>query len=306
MNEHEQNALGSEAGLGEDGFTDMSQLIADAVDRIRMKKEAPEAITGISTCFPSLDYFTSGLQRGDLIVVAGRPCMGKRSFVCNIAMHVALSCKLPVAILENETGGIALTIRMLASIAKIDRHDLRTGRIGDDESERLESAVDVIKKAPIYFSSLTPLTVQELSEQLRGLNRRTGGLGLVVVDCLPELKLSGEKMNDDYAIKIAHTSRYIKALAKELDVPIVVFSPVERDLEERCNKRPVLTDLPGMAAIANAADLVLIVYREEVYDTESEEKGTAQIIISRNREGSIGSFSLKFDGRYGNFVETNY
>lgn len=306
MNEHEQNALVSEPCLGEDSFTDMSKLTVDAVERISRKKGNPDAVTGIVTCFPSLDYYTPGLQRGDLIVVAGRPSMGKRFFVRNIAMHVALANKIPVAILKNDTGGIALAIRMIASITKIDCYDLRTGRIGDNESERLESAVDVLKKAPIYFSSLTPLSAQELGEQLRKLNQRTGGLGLVVVDCLPELKLSGEKMNDAYAIKIAHTSRYLKALAQELNVPIIVLSPVERDLEERCSKWPFLTDLPGMGAIANAADLVLMIYRDEIYNPESEDKGTAQIIVSKNLEGPVGAFSLKFDGRHGHFEEINY
>lgn len=292
--------------VGGDCFMDISKLVSDAVVHIRIKKEDPEAIIGISTCFPSLDNFTSGLQRGTLIVVAGRPSMGKGIFVHNIAVHVALVNKLPVAILENETGGVALTIRMLASIAKIGWHDLRTGEISDDESERFESAADTLKKAPIYFSSLTPLSVQELGNQLRQLSQRSGELGLIVVDCLPELKLSGEKMNNDYAIIIAHTSRYLKTLATELNAPLVVLSPVERDLEERSNKRPFLTDLPGKGAIANAADLVLMVYRDEVYDTESEESGTAQIIISRNHEGAIGGCSLKFDGRSGTFEEINY
>lgn len=294
------------AGLCEDTFTNMSQLIVDSVGRFRLRKACPNTITGISTCFPSLDNYTSGLQRGDLIVVAARPSMGERSFVLNIAMHVALINKLPVAIMENETGSDLLVNRLIASNAKLSWHDLRTGQIRDDNMERFECAIDVLKDAPIYFSSITPLSIQELGEQLRMLNKRTSGLELVVVDCLQELKLSDDQMNRESALKNAQTSRYLKALAKELNVPIVVFSPVERDIEERSNKRPVLADLSGKAAIANAADLVLIVYRDEVYDTESEDIGTAEIIIRKNLQGAVGSVRLKFDGRLGNFEEINH
>lgn len=305
MKQYEQSTSEPEVGR-DDGFSSMSQLIADAVKHIRGNETSPGAITGISTGFASLDHYTAGLQRGDLIVVAGRPSMGEHSLVRNIATHVALVNKLPVAIMDNETGGVSLAIRMISSITKIDCYDLRKGKIGCDESERFESAIDVLEQAPIYFSSLTPLSAQELGEQLRELSQRTGGLGLVVVDCLPELRLTGEEMNCACALDIAHTSRYLKALAMELNVPIVVLSPVERDVEERCNKWPLLTDLPGMAAIANAADLILMVYREEVYNTESEERGTAKIILSRNREGYIGTFSLKFDQQHGNFEEITY
>lgn len=288
-----------------DNFTDMSKIIPDLVKRISQKKGNSKAITGIATCFPSLDYYTSGLQRGSLIVVAGRPSMGKRNFVRNIAMKLALVNELPVSFLENESSCVMLATRIISSMTKVGFLDLCQGQVGHGDFERIESAADTLKNAPIYFSSLTPVSVQELGEQLRRLNQRAGGLGLAVVDCLPELKLSGEKINDDYAIKIAHTSRYLKELAKELDISIVVLSPINRDIEERANKWPVLTDLPGMAAIANAADLVLMVYRDEVYEPETEEKGTAQIIVARNREGFIGVFSLKFDGRYGNFEEIN-
>lgn len=305
MNEHEQNTLKLEAELVDDGFTDMSKLVSNAFDLILTKIEFSEAIMGISTCFPSLDHYTSGLQRGDLIVVAGRPSMGERFFVRDIAMHVALVNDLPVAIMDAEKSGEYQAMRMIASMAKMDYTLLHHCQISNNESDLLKSSFAFLTDAPIYFSSLIPATVQELGEQLRKLIQRAGGLGLVVVDCLPELKLSGEKMNSDYAIKIAHTSRYLKALAHELNVPIIVLSPIEREVEERSNKCPHLTDLPGIAAIANAADLVLMVYRDEVYDPDTKEKGEANIIVSRNRNGYIGSFRLKYDGRYGTFEEIN-
>jgi replicative DNA helicase len=281
----------------------MQQLISEAVDKIKVHQTTPNAISGISTCFPSLDNYTSGLQRGDLIVVAGRPSMGERSFVRNIAMHIAMVRNLPVAIMQNDTDGIRMATRLLAASASIGSHDLLQGCIGDDETGRFENAVDALGNVPIFFSSLTPVSVGEMGERLRLLSRRVGSLGLVVVDCLQELKFSDAQMNGETALKNSFTSRYLKMLATELNTPIVVFSPVDREIEERSNKRPVLKDLSGMAAIANAADLVLIVYRDEVYDADSEDIGTAEILIGKNLHGPIGSIRLKFDGRCGHFEE---
>lgn len=306
MNQHEQNPLKLEAELFDDGFTDMSKLIPNVFNRMINKIENPDAIAGISTCFPSLDCYTSGLQRGDLIVVAGRPSMGKRFFVRDIAMHVALVNNLPVVMMDEEKSGEHQVMRIIASMAKMDYSELHHCKIGHDEVDQLKNHFSFINDAPIYFPSMTPATVQELGEQLHKLNRRTGKLGLVVVDCLPELKLSGEKMNSDNVIKIVRSSRCLKALAQELDVPIIALSPIERGVEERCNNWPHLTDLPGMAAIANAADFVLMMYRNEVYNPDTEEKGSADIIVARNRNGFTGSFSLKFDVRYGIFEETKH
>jgi replicative DNA helicase len=301
--DYEQYILGSPEGIIEDCFSSVQELISDAVDQIKVHQTTPNATSGISTCFPSLDNYTSGLQRGDLIVVAGRPCMGERSFVRNIAMHVALAHKLPVAIMENETDGIRMSTRMIAARAKIGSHDLLQGGVCEDELGCFEHAVEALSSAPIYFSSMTPVSVEEMGERLRLLSRRVGSLGLVVVDCLPELRFSDAEMSSETALRNSFTSRYLKLLATELNTPIVVFSPVDRDIEERSNKRPVLKDLSGMAAIANAADLVLIVYRDEVYDADSEDIGTAEILIGKNLHGPIGSLRLKFDGRCGYFEE---
>lgn len=306
MNQHEHNTFKLEAGPFDDGFTEMSKLIPNVFDRMIKKIENSDAITGIYTSFPSLDFYTSGLQRGDLIVVAGRPSMGKRFFVRDIAMHVALVNNLPVVMMDEEKSGEHQVMRIIASMAKMDNSELHHCKIGRDEADQLKNHFSFLSDAPIYFSSLIPATVQELGEQLRKLNRRTGKLGLVIVDCLPELKLSGEKMNNDDAMKIAQSSRYLKVLAQELDVAIIVLSPIEREIEERNDKWPHLTDLPGMAAIANAADLVLMMYRDEVYNPDTDEKGSANIIVARNRNGFTGSFSLKFDARYGIFEELRH
>lgn len=195
-------------------------------------------------------------------------------------MHVALVNDLPVAMMNAEKSGVYQAMRMIALMAKMDYTLLHHCQISNDETDLLKSSFAFLDDAPIYFSSLIPATVNELGEQLCKLNQRTGGLGLVVVDCLQEQKLSGDKMNDDSAIKLANTSRYLKALAQELDVPVIVLSPIERKVEERCNKWPQLTDLPGMAAIAHAADLVLMVYRDEVYDPDTEEKVRLTLLFS--------------------------
>lgn len=303
LDEQNSETLESVAEVKDDCFLNFSRLIADANERINRAMGYGEALSGIATCFPSLDHYTSGLQRGQLIVVAGRPSMAKRDLVRNIAMHIALDNKLPVAIVENETGGVVLATNMIASIAKIHRHRLSCGDVADDETDRMLLALNVLHKAPIHYSSLTPVSERELGEQLRGLEQRVSGLGLVVVDCFSELKLCGEQMNDNYVSKVIRISRYLKDLAKELNVPVIVLSPVNREIEDRCNKWPTLTDLPGMAAIANAADLVLMIYRDEVYEPESKEQGTAQIIVSKNLDGPIGVISLQYDGRHGDFEE---
>jgi len=303
MKHYKRKSLAPKTEPNKSSFSGISEFVTNAVEHIRMRNESPNAITGIPSCFPTLDYFTSGLQRGNLIVVAGRPCMGKRSFVRNIAMHLALDNQLPVAILDNDTGGKTQSLRMLASLAEIDYHSLSKGQIGDDEFIRLESAANTLKKAPIFYSSFTPMSVQELGVHLRSISQSKGVLGLVVVDCLPEVKHLTDKSQLASSMQIAKISRDLKSLAEELNVPIIVLSPIDRDLEERDNKYPRIGDLPGMGAIANAADLVLFLYRDEVYDPESEKLGLAEIIISRNRGGSIGGFQLKYDGLHQRFFE---
>lgn len=284
------------------GFFDSSKVVSDAAEHVRKKISSPEAITGISSGFADLDRYSGGFQPGDLIVIAGRPCMGAHALAHNIAAHVALADKLPVVILDSESGKVA-ALRLISSVAKIDYHGLISGGASLHEVGPIMRAFDALKDLPIFISEFTPLSVQELGEQLRELINKAGGLRVAIVDCLPELNWPNERRGDDYAIKIAHISRDLKALANELNISIIVLSTVERDIEERCNKRPLLTDLPGKAAIANAADMVIFTYRDEVYNPESDEKGKAQIIIARNRNGFHGSFELKFNGRIGCFEE---
>jgi replicative DNA helicase len=295
--------MATEEKFCDDDFADMPKLLSEVVEHIKARMKNPNGLTGISTGFEDLDRFTFGMQRGNLIVVAGRPSMGESILTLNIAEHVALIDRLPVAIFDMDRGMMNPTMLLLASYAKINYHDLRHGEIDNEQSERLSHAADVLKDAPIHISTNAAVSVQEVGERLRKLNKSTDGLGLVIVDCLPELKLTGEMADKKSAHEIAMISRHLKTLAKELDVPIVVLSPINRDLEERINKSPRLVDLPYGGAIASAADLVVFVYRDSVYDCESADQGMAEIIVAKNTNGSVGSFLLKYNEKYPRFEE---
>ncbi len=283
----------TEENFSADDFANMPELLSEAVARIHSRMKNPKALAGIYTGFGDVDRFTSGLKRGDFIVLAGRPGMGENILALNIAEHVALMSGLSVAILDMERGGINLAMLLLASHARINYYDLCHGKIDDEQSERFLNSADILKNSPIHISTTAAVSVHEVGDRLRRLIQRTGSLGLVVLNCLPELKLTSEMADKKRVQEIATISRQLKVLAKELDVPIVVLSPVNRDLEERVNKRPQLVDLPCGGSIASAADLVLCVYRDSIYDCESADQGLAEIIIAKNTNGSAGSLILK-------------
>lgn len=284
-----------------DDFADMPQLLTEAVRQIEERMIKRNGITGIMTGFDDLDRFTFGLQCGDLIVLAGRPSMGENILALNIAEHVALNAKLPVAIFDMDRGMNNLAMQLLASNAKVNCYDLRQGRVNNEQSERISESVEVLKVAPIYISKTAAVSVQEVSARLRNLKKMTGGLGLAIVDCLPELKLTGEMADKVTAHEIATISRHFKALAMKLNTPMIVLSPINRDLEERFNKRPYLVDLPCGGAVACAAGLVLFIYRDNVYDVESKDQGMAEIIVAKNTHGAFGSFLLKYNEQHPRF-----
>lgn len=284
-------------------FAVFPTLLPDDVAHIKTRMNNPSMRTGIPSGFNDLDRYTFGFQRGDLIVLAGRPGMGEYILALNIAEHVALIDGLPVAILDMDRGMTNLSWRLLASNAKINYHFLRHGEIDNEQLVRLSHAVNALKVAPIHISATAALSVQEVGERLQKLNQRTDGIGLAIVDCLPELKLTGDMADKKRAHEIAKTSRNLKKLAKELNAPIVVLSPINPDLENRASKRPQLVDLPYGGAIASAADLVVFVYRDCVYDSESEDQEMAEIIIAKNTSGSVGSFLLKYNEEYSRFED---
>jgi replicative DNA helicase len=294
----------AEAGSkGKQGFVSMPPLLSQVVERIETlyARDNPSDITGTATGFTDLDRMTSGLQPGDLVIVAGRPSMGKTALAINIAENVAMDSKLPVAIFSMEMGASQLAMRMLGSVGKLNQHDLRTGRLQDDDWGRLTHALGKLNDAPIHIDESAALSALDLRARSRRLHRQNNGLGLIVVDYLQLMSSSAGKASENRATEISEMSRSLKALAKELHVPVMALSQLNRSLEQRPNKRPVMSDLRESGAIEQDADLILFIYRDEVYNSDSPDKGKAEIIIGKQRNGPIGKIELAFRGEYTRF-----
>jgi len=294
----------AEAGShGKQGFVPMPPLLTQVVERIETlyARDNPSDVTGIATGFTDIDRMTSGLQPGELVIVAGRPSMGKTAFSINIAENVALDSKLPVAIFSMEMGASQLALRMLGSVGKLNQHDLRTGRLQDDDWGRLTHALGRLHDAPIHIDESAALSAMDLRARSRRLHRQSNGLGLIVVDYLQLMSSNVGKASENRATEISEISRSLKALAKELHVPVIALSQLNRGLEQRPNKRPVMSDLRESGAIEQDADLILFIYRDEVYNSDSPDKGKAEIIIGKQRNGPIGKVELAFRGEYTRF-----
>ncbi len=284
------------------GFMEIQPLLTQVMERIDLlyHKDNPSDITGIPTGYRDLDRETSGLQPGDLIIIAGRPSMGKTALALNMAEHVAVENKLPVAVFGMEMSGSQLAMRMLGSIGRLDQHKLRTGRLSDDDWNRLTNAVGKLHDAPILVDESGALNALELRARARRLHRQYGSLGLIVVDYLQLMQATSE--GENRATEISEISRSLKSLAKELKVPVVALSQLSRAVEQRTGpKRPIMSDLRESGAIEQDADLILAIYREEVYTPDTPEKGVAEIIILKQRNGPIGTVKLTFLGEYTRF-----
>jgi replicative DNA helicase len=296
----------AEAGSrGKQGFMPMPPLLTQVVERIETlyARDSSSDVTGTATGFTDLDRMTSGLQPGDLVIVAGRPSMGKTAFSINIAENVAIDSNLPVAIFSMEMGAAQLAMRMLGSVGKLNQHDLRTGRLGDDDWGRLTHALGKLNDAPIFIDESAALSAMELRARARRLHRQSDkkGLGLIVVDYLQLMSSNAARASENRATEISEISRSLKSLAKELHVPVIALSQLNRSLEQRPNKRPVMSDLRESGAIEQDADLILFIYRDEVYNSDSPDKGKAEIIIGKQRNGPIGKVELAFRGEYTRF-----
>lgn len=276
-------------------FVPIKELLSKVVDRVDSLFHADSHITGVATGFADLDEMTTGLQAGDLVIVAGRPSMGKTAFAMNIAEHAAFKARLPVAVFSMEMPGEQLILRLLSSLGRIDQHRLRTGKLDDDDWPRFTSAVSLLSDTPIFIDDTPALNPTELRARARRL-KREHGLGLIVIDYLQLMMVPGNKENR--ATEISEISRGLKALAKEMSVPVIALSQLNRSLEQRPNKRPVMSDLRESGAIEQDADLIMFIYRDEVYNEDSAEKGTAEIIIAKQRNGPIGMTRLTFLGKY--------
>ncbi len=285
------------------GFLPLQPLLKEVVTRIDelYNRDNPSEVTGVPTGYGDLDTKTSGLQPGDLIIVAGRPSMGKTAFSLNIAENVALDSNLPVAVFSMEMGASQLVMRMLGSVGRLDQHKLRTGRITDDDWPRLTHALGSLNEAKMFIDETPGLTAMEVRARARRLARQCEGgqLGLIVLDYLQ--LMSGNGQGENRATEISEISRSLKSLAKELKVPVIALSQLNRSLEQRPNKRPVMSDLRESGAIEQDADVILFIYRDEVYNPDTPDKGTAEIIIGKQRNGPIGTVRLTFLGEYTRF-----
>ena len=283
---------------GKVGFQAVKSVLPAVVDRIDELYNSEGKMTGISTGFRQLDEMTSGLQPGDLIIVAGRPSMGKTTLAVNIAENAALGSNKSAAIFSMEMSAESLTLRMISSLGRINQSGLRSGRLHEDDWPRIDSAMTQLSNAKIYVDETPALTPTEVRARARRLKRERG-LDLIVVDYLQLMQVSGTKENR--ATEISEISRSLKALAKELKVPVIALSQLNRGVEQRVEKKPVMSDLRESGAIEQDADVILLIYREEVYEPNTTRKGIADIIIAKQRNGPTGEVQLTFLGQYTKF-----
>ena len=290
--------IAEQGARGQGGFQDMKALLSKTVDKIDHLFNSDGGITGVSTGFDKFDEMTTGLQEADLVIVAGRPSMGKTTFAMNIAENAAIGDKLPVAVFSMEMPGDSLAMRMISSLGRVDQHHIRTGNLTDEDWARITSAIHILSEANIFIDDTPAMSPNEIRARARRLKRQHG-LGLIVIDYLQLMQVHGGSENR--ATEISEISRSLKAMAKELKVPVIALSQLNRSLEQRPDKRPVMSDLRESGAIEQDADLIVFIYRDEVYNDDSPQKGVAEIIIAKQRNGPIGKSLLTFLGKYTKF-----
>jgi replicative DNA helicase len=288
----------AEGGRRGPGFTSLKDILPKTIDRLDMLSHSQSDITGVSTGFTEMDKMTAGLQRGELIIIAGRPSMGKSTLAVNIAEHAAIGSGIPAGIFSMEMSAEQLSFRMLSSIGRVSQTRLRNGKLSEEDWPRVHSAVSMMSNAPIFIDDGGALTPTEVRSRARRL-KREHGLGLIVVDYLQLMSVAGTVENR--ATELSEISRSLKALAKELDLPVIALSQLNRSVEQRNDKKPVMSDLRESGAIEQDADLIVFIYREEVYDRDTPRKGIADIIIGKQRNGPVGEFRLTFLGEFTKF-----
>jgi replicative DNA helicase len=287
--------IGEEGSRMKEGFQDMKTLVVQLMDRVEEMSNNPNDITGVPTGFYDLDKYLSGMQAGDLIILAARPSMGKTSLAINIAEHVALHEQLPVAVFSMEMGASQLAVRIVGSIGRIDQTHLRTGKLTDDEWPRLTEAIEKLRNISLHIDETPGLTTSELRANARRLARQCGGkLGLIVVDYLQLMSVSSGMSDENRATAVGEISRGLKMLAKELGCPVIALSQLSRGVESRTDKRPMMSDLRESGAIEQDADVIMFIYRDDYYNKDSKEPGVSEIIISKQRNGPTGMIKLAF------------
>ena len=286
--------IGEEGSRMKQGFQAMESLVVNLLDRVQEMADNPNDITGVPTGFIDLDRMTSGLQAGDMVVLAARPSMGKTAFAVNIAEHVALNEGLPVAIFSMEMGAAQLAVRIVGSIGRINQGNLRTGKLTDDEWPRLTEAIERLRNVSLHIDETPGLTPSELRANARRLARSCGKLGLIVVDYLQLMSGSSGSQGENRATELGEISRGLKMLAKELQCPVIALSQLNRSVEQRTDKRPMMSDLRESGAIEQDADIIMFIYRDDYYNKDSKEPNVAEVIIGKQRNGPTGTVKLFF------------
>ena len=279
----------------------LKPLLAKALDRIDRLFQSEEAITGLSTGFTDLDDRTSGLQKGDLVIVAARPSMGKTTFAMNLVENALMRSGLPTLVFSMEMPAEQIVMRMLSSLGRIDQTRVRSGKLEEEDWPRLTSTMTLLAEQKLLVDDTPSLSPNDVRTRARRVAREQGPLGLIMVDYLQLMRVPG--LENNRVNEISEISRSLKALAKEMECPVIALSQLNRSLEQRPNKRPVMSDLRESGAIEQDADVIMFIYRDEVYNPESPDKGTAEIIIGKQRNGPIGAIRLAFLGKYTRFED---
>jgi replicative DNA helicase len=286
--------IGEEGSRMKQGFQSMDVLTLELMDRIDEMSQNPNDITGVPTGFYDLDRMTSGFQPGDLIVLAARPSMGKTALAINIAEHVAVQEQLPVAVFSMEMGASQLAIRIVGSIGRIDQGHLRTGKLSQDEWPKLTETIEKLRNIALHIDETPGLTPNQLRSNARRLAKKCGKLGLIVVDYLQLMSGSSSDAGDNRSTELGEISRGLKMLAKELQCPVLALSQLNRGVEQRNDKRPMMSDLRESGAIEQDADVIMFIYRDDYYNKDSKEPGVAEVLITKHRNGPTGVIKLTF------------
>ena len=284
------------------GYKDFQKVIADVVRNLEERGQNPETVTGLSTGFVDLDNLTTGLHGGELVIIAGRPSMGKTALAMNIAESCAVDQNKAVAIFSMEMGSEQIVTRLLGSVAKVDQQKMRTGKMDDDDWAKIADGLGRLNEAPLFIDEGSALNSYELRARARRLDRSTeGGLGLIVVDYIQLMSPLGGPQGENRATEISEISRSLKSLAKELNIPVVALSQLNRNVDSRPDKRPQMSDLRESGAIEQDADVIMFIYRQVVYSKDPADEGIAEIIVAKQRNGPIGDVKLTFVGEYTRF-----
>ena len=282
-------------------FSHIESLLKESFERITALYESGEEITGVASGFRDIDRLTSGFQPGNLVIVAARPSMGKSAFGLCSAANIAIRHQIPVALFTLEMSKSEVTQRLMCSEAKVESQRLRSGKLAPDDWPRLTAACDKLSKAPIYVDDTGSITMMEIRSKARRLKSKEPTLGLIIVDYL-QLMTSGSNV-ENRVQEVSQISRSLKVLARDLDVPILAMSQLSRAVEQRHDKRPILSDLRESGSIEQDSDLVFFIYRDDYYNEESDQQGLAEVILAKHRNGPTGSEKLSFLKRYAKFAD---